>query len=104
MQQGEAAAASARAVLEARSRDLPEQLRVAQDLIEVLPIPVFFKGRDGRYTGVNRAWEEFFGIPRSKIIGSFVADLYPQDPAIAQRHMAMDEALWAKPGSQSYEI
>jgi hypothetical protein len=28
---------------------LPEQLRVAQDLIEVLPIPVFFKARDGRY-------------------------------------------------------
>ena len=39
MQQGEAAAASARAVLEARARDLHEQLRVAQGLIEVLPIP-----------------------------------------------------------------
>jgi len=83
---------------------LPEQLRVAQDLIEVLPIPVFFKARDGRYIGVNRAWEEFFGIPRTAIIGSFVSDLYPQDPAIAQRHMAMDEALWKTPGSQSYEI
>ena len=83
---------------------LPEQLRVAQDLIEVLPIPVFFKGRDGRYIGVNRAWEDFFGIPRASIIGSLVADLYPQDPAVAQKHMAMDEALWARPGSQSYEI
>jgi PAS domain S-box-containing protein len=83
---------------------LPEQLRVAQDLIEVLPIPVFFKGRDGRYIGVNRAWEDFFGIPRASIIGSLVADLYPQDPAVAQKHMAMDEALWASPGSQSYEI
>jgi PAS domain-containing protein len=51
---------------------------------------------------VNRAWEDFFGVPRAAIIGSLVADLYPQDPAAAQRHMAMDEALWAKPGSQSY--
>ena len=88
----------------ARLPQLPEHLRVAQDLIEVLPIPVFFKARDGRYLGVNRAWEEFFGIRRSEIIGSLVSDLYPQDPAIAQRHMAMDEALWNAPGSQSYEI
>jgi PAS domain S-box-containing protein len=88
----------------ARLPQLPEQLRVAQDLIEVLPNPVFFKGRDGRYIGVNRAWEEFFGIPRSAIVGSFVTDVFPEDPAIAQRHMAMDEALWASPGNQSYEI
>ena len=104
MQQGEAAAASARAVLEARSPNLHEQLRVAQDLIEVLPIPVFFKGRDGKYLAVNKAWEEFFGVSRGAIIGSGVADLYPEDPAIAERHLAMDEQLWRQPGSQSYEI
>src|SRR6187455_382798 len=83
---------------------LPEQLRVAQDLIEVLPIPVFFKGRDGKYLGVNRAWEDFFGVPRAAIIGSGVADLYPQNPATAERHQAMDERLWREPGSQSYEL
>ena len=57
MQQGEAAAASARAALEGRTPGSADPLRVAQDLIEVLPIPVFFKGRDGKYLGVNRAWE-----------------------------------------------
>jgi PAS domain S-box-containing protein len=104
MQPGEAAAAAARAVLDAPGQDLASQLRVAQDLIEVLPIPVFFKARDGLYLAVNRAWEDFFGVPRGAIIGSRVADLYPQDPSIAERHAAMDEALWQKPGSQSYEI
>jgi PAS domain S-box-containing protein len=103
MEQGEGAALSARSVLEASS-DLSGQLRVAQDLIEVLPIPVFFKGRDGKYIGVNKAWEEFFGVPRAAIIGAGVAELYPQDPGIAERHTAMDEALWSQPGSQSYEI
>ena len=104
MHPGEAAAAPALAVLEAGARDLPTQLRVAQDLIEVLPIPVFFKGRDGKYLGVNRAWEDFFGVPRAAIIGSGVADLYPQNPATAERHQAMDERLWREPGSQSYEL
>jgi PAS domain S-box-containing protein len=103
MQQSDAAMA-ARGVLEAPFRDLPAQLRVAQDLIEVLPIPVFFKGRDGKYIGVNKAWEDFFGVPREAIIGSGVVDLYPQDPSIAQRHLAMDEELWRNAGSQSYEI
>src|SRR3954470_15692765 len=40
--------------------DLPGQMHLAQELIEALPVPVFFKARDGRYLGVNGAWEEFF--------------------------------------------
>src|SRR5471030_2567571 len=92
--------ASVLEVLGARRDDL----RVAQELIEVLPIPVFFKGRDGRYLGVNRAWEEFFGVPRAEMVGGSVTDLYPGDPATAERHAAMDAQLWKSPGRQSYEI
>jgi len=77
---------------------------ITQQLIEALPVPVFFKARDGRYLGVNRAWERFFGMPRDEILGRRVADLYPQDPAVAEQHELMDEALWAQPGSQQYEI
>ncbi|HEX4782042.1 MAG TPA: PAS domain-containing protein, partial [Usitatibacter sp.] len=92
--------ASVLAVLGARRGDL----HIAQELIEVLPIPVFFKARDGRYLGVNRAWEDFFGVRRDEIVGGGVADLYPDSPAVAARHVAMDEALWSAPGRQSYEI
>ena len=92
--------ASVLAVLGTRRDDL----RIAQELIEVLPIPVFFKGRDGKYLGVNRAWEAFFGVKRGDIIGGRVTDLYPNAPAVATRHREMDEHLWASPGDQSYEI
>jgi len=92
--------ASMLAVLGARRGDL----HVAQELIEVLPIPVFFKGRDGRYLGVNRAWEDFFGMPRAQILGGAVADIYPGSPRVAARHQAMDDELWGNPGRQSYEI
>jgi PAS domain S-box-containing protein len=100
MQQAESDIASVLAVLGSRRDDL----RVAAELIEVLPVPVYFKGRDGRYLGVNRAWEEFFGVNRADIVGGKVRDLYPGTPAVAQRHEAMDEELWANPGRQSYEI
>ena len=79
-------------------------IEAAFELLEALPVPVFFKGRDGGYLGVNRAWEDFFGIPRRDFIGKRVSDLYPQTPAIARKHAAMDDELWARPGGQSYEI
>jgi PAS domain S-box-containing protein len=81
-----------------------DDLRIAQELIEVLPIPVFFKSRDGKYLGVNRAWEDFFGVARADIIGSNVLDLYPTSPGVGARHAAMDAELWQRPGTQSYEI
>ena len=78
---------------------LDESLRVAQELIEVLPIPVFFKSRDGRYLGANSAWEEFFGLSREAFLGKTVHDIYQQDPEAAAKHAAMDEELWRHPGS-----
>ncbi|MEO7742436.1 MAG: ATP-binding protein [Usitatibacter sp.] len=96
--------ASVLAVLDSSGKALPDQLRIAQQLIEGLPIPVFFKARDGRYLGMNRAWEQFFGVERGTMVGGSVRDLYRDWPMIAQRHQAMDEALWARPGIQSYEI
>jgi PAS domain S-box-containing protein len=91
-------------VLAQAGGDLSEAQRIAQELIDILPVPVFLKARDGRYLGVNRAWEEFFGVERSQFLGKQVADLYPASPWVAAEHLAMDEELWKKPGSQSYEI
>ncbi len=100
MEESQGDIASVLAVLGTRRDDL----RIAQEFIEVLPIPVFFKGRDGKYLGVNRAWEAFFGLERGDIIGGRVTDLYPNAPAVATRHREMDEQLWNSPGDQSYEI
>ena len=49
-----------------------ETQRVAQAMLEALPNPVYFKGTDGRYSGVNSAWEAFLGVPRSAVIGKTV--------------------------------
>src|SRR3989442_1415980 len=87
-----------------REEQAASPLDAAFKLVDSLAVPVFFKSRDGRYLGVNRAWEEFFGIRGEAFIGKQVADLYPQDPAIAERHAAMDRSLYAHPGRQDYEI
>ena len=82
---------------------LAEAQRRTQELIEVLPNPIYFKGTDGRYLGVNQAWEKFFGMPRNTFIGKTVHDLYPDNPEVAERLHRDDQALWNRPGSQSYE-
>ena len=38
---------------------LAEAHLMTQQLIEALPNPIFFKNTDGRYLGVNKAWEKF---------------------------------------------
>jgi diguanylate cyclase (GGDEF)-like protein/PAS domain S-box-containing protein len=83
--------------------ELAREQHRTQELIEALPNPVFFKGTDGRYQGVNKAWEAFFGIGRGVFIGKTVHDLYPNNPEIAQRLHNMDQVLWKKPGTQVYE-
>jgi PAS domain S-box-containing protein len=91
-------------VLARAGGDLSEAQRIAQELIDILPVPVYLKSRDGRYLAVNRAWEAFFGVKREDFVGKQVQDLYPSAPWVAEEHRAMDEELWNKPGSQSYEI
>ena len=82
---------------------LADAQRKTQTLIETLPNPVFFKGTDGRYLGVNKAWEAFFNTPRAAIIGKTVQDLYTHAADVAERLRAMDEVLWQNPGTQTYE-
>ena len=101
---GRGVSESVLSVLTQAGGDLDEARNIAQNLIDILPVPVFIKARDGRYLGVNRAWEEFFGIARQKFVGKEVQDLYPNAPWVAAEHQAMDDNLWQKPGSQSYEI
>ena len=51
------------------------QLDFQQALIDAIPIPLFYKGADGRYKGVNRAYEQAFGVVREALVGKTVRDL-----------------------------
>jgi len=102
-QRAQTLAAQMTADLRESQAKLIEEQRRTQELIEVLPNPVYFKDTDGRYLGVNKAWETFFGIPRQAFLGKTVHDLYPGNPEIAQRMREDDQALWDHPGTRSSE-
>ena len=70
-----------------------EQLRATQKfldtVIENVPVPIMVKdvrhdaqdAAEFRYTLVNRAFEELFGISRTQVIGKTVAEFYPKEHA-----------------------
>ncbi|MDD5171087.1 MAG: EAL domain-containing protein, partial [Syntrophales bacterium] len=70
-------------------------------LLNSIPIPIFYKDRDGRYVGFNRAYEKFFGATKEKLIGKTVFDISP--PELAKIYHAKDNELLESGVAQEYE-
>jgi PAS domain S-box-containing protein len=80
---------------------LNEQLHFLQQLLDTIPLPVFFKDTKGAYLGCNTAFEELCGVPRECVVGRTIGDLVPPD--LADIYRDADAALFRTPGVQIYE-
>jgi len=78
---------------------------VSQDFLKILldaiPIPVFHKDTEYRYTGINHAFEQFYATSREKMVGKSVFDIAP--PELAEIYHVKDRELMQNPGIQTYE-
>ncbi|NYT19870.1 MAG: PAS domain S-box protein, partial [Methanosarcinales archaeon] len=72
-----------------------------QELIDAIPVPVFYKNKDGIYLGCNKAFEEFIGIKKEELVGKTVFELCPED--LAPKYYEKDNELFEKGGIQTYE-
>ncbi len=77
------------------------QAKFLQTLLDTLPNPVFFKDREGRYQGCNRAFECAFGVSKADLCGKTVFELLPK--TMAEHLHAQDQALLAHSGIQFYQ-
>ncbi|HKI48988.1 MAG TPA: PAS domain S-box protein [Desulfobacteria bacterium] len=80
---------------------LRESEAFLQALIDAIPTPVFYKDRNGKYVGFNKAFETFFGKKKELIIGKSVFEINP--PELAEIYFAKDEELFNNGGLQRYE-
>ncbi|MBN1971434.1 MAG: PAS domain S-box protein [Candidatus Delongbacteria bacterium] len=78
-----------------------EQKNFLKLLIDSIPIPIYFKGLDGRYNGCNDAFELLIGKQETEIIGKTVFDLYPTD--LAETYFKQDKYLFENVDKQIYE-
>jgi two-component system cell cycle sensor histidine kinase/response regulator CckA len=83
------------------AEDLEGQLHFYQKFLEILPVPVFYKDKQGIYRGCNPAYEKLTGLSKEQIIGKTVNEIFPAD--IAEIYRKADQELFLKPGSQIYE-
>ncbi len=51
-----------------------ERALLSRELLDMVPLPVFYLDRQGAYRGCNVAFEEFSGFARSRLCGRLAAD------------------------------
>lgn len=76
-------------------------VRRIQNAIDMLPSPIFIKDADCRYIACNRAFENYIGLSRARIIGATVHDVAPAE--LAAIYEKADRDLLADGGTQTYE-
>ncbi|MCB2231225.1 PAS domain S-box protein [bacterium] len=81
------------------SRD--RELALLNSIIEAMPIPVFYKGADGRYAGCNSLYAHALGVPREDIIGRTLPEIY-QVPE-SEPFVDIDQRLLQEGGSHTFE-
>lgn len=72
-----------------------------QTLMDSIPVPIFYKDKDGKYIGCNKAFEDFLGMQKGEIIGKTVYEVAPEE--LAACYYEADKALFQNRGSQVYE-
>ena len=82
-------------------KTLRDQLQFLQILIDTIPNPIFFKDRNGKYLGCNKAFERRVGLTRGDIIEKLASNLFPEE--LATRYEQHDSELFNLPGEKMYE-
>ncbi len=81
---------------------LATALEFQQQLVNAIPVPVFYKDLAYLYTGCNKSFTDFFGFSSEDLIGKGVADLVPKE--IADVCQENDADLVKKAGVQIDEF
>ena len=80
---------------------LAEQNRFLETLIDAIPISIFYKNMEGKYTGCNKTYAELLGLRKDQIIGKSVCEIYKKE--LADFYSEADTKLLTDHGVQIYE-
>jgi PAS domain S-box-containing protein len=85
-----------------RTLALINHVRFQQNLIDSIPVPVYFKDNSLHYLGCNRAFEESIGCRREEIVGRTEHEVIEQNQA--RTHDQQDQQLLKTGETVSYEV
>ncbi len=77
------------------------EISLLNRVIDAIPIPVFYKGLDGRYAGCNSLYAELLGCTREDVVGRTLGEIV-NDPE-SDKYRETDTKLLADGGRHVYE-
>ena len=80
---------------------LQKQFEELQEILDVIPLPIFIKDKQFRYIGCNTAMCSFCGLSKSRMLGKTVFDLFSE--SLAAIYHQKDEEMLTIP-YQTYKI
>ncbi len=80
---------------------IKENIRLRQQILDTIPSPIFYKGIDGRYLGVNQSFLQFYGKTMEQVLGKTVHEVFCKE--IADKYFQLNQHHWQHPGPQIYE-
>ncbi|MFH1985083.1 MAG: response regulator [Pseudomonadota bacterium] len=83
-------------------RRLDRTLKFVTSIISAVPIPLFYKDKQGRYIGVNDAFADLMGFTPEYYTGKTVMELWPSE--YAETYHQKDLDLMDHPEKQVYEF
>lgn len=79
-----------------------KQSSFIQTLLRAIPLPVFYKDKNGIYLGCNKAFTDVMGVTQDDIVGKTVFQLWPSE--LAEEYHKQDITLVENPEHQVYEF
>jgi len=87
---------------EALQKENIETNNLFKTLLSSIPIPIFYKDKNGIYLGTNEAFDTIYGFERNSLVGKSVYDIAPKE--LAEHYDEQDQTLFANPNHpQVYE-
>ena len=84
-----------------KDEEIIRQKDFLQQILDAVPLPMFYKNKDFIYQGVNTAFEELFNENRQTLIGKTVYETHPKK--YADIYNNKDNELFLNPPKQQYE-
>ena len=81
---------------------LQNRIKFDKVLVDTLPNPIYYKNKDGKFLGCNRAFSELLNISKSEVIGKTAKDFFPPD--IASKNLKIDQELLKTLGTNTSEM
>ncbi len=82
-------------------KDLQNRIKFDKVLLDTLPNPIYYKNKDGKFLGCNKAFSELLNIPKKEVIGKTAKDFFSLE--IAKKNEQIDKQLLKTLGTNTSE-